>query len=291
MYCGQSLNITNIVFHNITGGSAERSEIIKKIKEDDTYLLQLVAQANIRDNISSFDKKSVVSEKTFHYKKGEDASKSINFFINTIDKYKDRFSEFLDYKSDYPLDIYFHRNIQAALGEASSYFVKVGFYDEFDSLGIDGHRGEQEYERVIIHEYIHAITFSMLYSVDEKYAQLDRFMNASSVESLYNSEAYNLPMWFIEGLGEFISLEIVGLPQYNGDFTFIDLKNGRPGKDYYQSNFYNSSAKIVSEIYKEIGVNGIISLINSSKNNNFYEILKVFTGKELEDYYYIFNGN
>ena len=127
------------------------------------------------------------------------------------------------------------------------------------------------FKNVILHEYAHVITM-------EKLTQ-------------FGGVGFgNMPTWFAEGLGTWVAVNI-GTDQIDEERLYeVDLTYDEYGTTELQiSNYYGCCYKVVDEIIKEVGLEGIEKCIELWANENLEDALKVVTGKALEDYYYIFD--
>ena len=100
----------------------------------------------------------------------------------------------------------------------------------------------------------------------------------------------DMPAWFAEGLGTWVAVN-VGTEQIDEEGLYkVDLTSEVYGTTKLQINtYYGSCYKVVDEIIKEVGVEGIEKCIEIWAKGNSEDALKVVTGKTLEDYYYIFH--
>lgn len=131
---------------------------------------------------------------------------------------------------------------------------------------------DKEYcTNVILHEHAHVITM-------EKLAQFGGLGFG------------DMPSWFAEGLGTWVAVNI-GTEKIDEEGLYkVDLTSEVYGTTKLQiSNYYGSCYKIVDEIIKEVGLEGIEKCIEIWAKENSEDALKVVTGKTLEDYYYIFD--
>ena len=130
---------------------------------------------------------------------------------------------------------------------------------------------KEYFTNVILHEYAHVINL-------EKVSQFGGIAFGA------------MPAWFSEGLGTWVAVNI-GTEKINEEGLYkIDLSSEEYGITKSQvSNYYGSCYKVVDEIIKEVGVEGIEKCIELWAKESTEDVLKVVTGKTLEDYYYIFD--
>lgn len=124
---------------------------------------------------------------------------------------------------------------------------------------------------VILHEYAHVINM-------EKLAQFGGLGFG------------DMPAWFAEGLGTWVAVNI-GTEKIDEEGLYkVDLTSEEYGTTKLQiNNYYGSCYKVVDEIIKEVGLEGIEKCIEIWAREDSEDALKVVTGKTLEDYYYIFD--
>lgn len=131
---------------------------------------------------------------------------------------------------------------------------------------------DKEYcTNVILHEYAHVINM-------EKLAQFGGLGFG------------DMPAWFAEGLGTWVAVNI-GTEKIDEEGLYkVDLTSEEYGTTKLQiNNYYGSCYKVVDEIIKEVGLEGIEKCIEIWAREDSEDALKVVTGKTLEDYYYIFD--
>ena len=166
----------------------------------------------------------------------------------------------------------------------SEFHIEIRYDSKSDNVGeVNGHNiltitpfnenlySKEYFTNTILHEYAHVITL-------EKIVQFGGFGFG------------DMPTWFSEGLGTWVAVNI-GTEEIDEEGLYkIDLVSEEYGITKSQvSNYYGSCYKVVDEIIKEVGLEGIEKCIELWAKEGSEDALKVVTGKTLEDYYYIFD--
>lgn len=266
------LRLNNIIYEGKSLTFEEKVKRQEAISSGEYTIEELTAKYIKNRRLAKYDSKIEKGNKTFYYKSSKvNPEKSIEFIEDTLSKSMEGYGKYLGYTEEKPSEIFLSSILdseQRGYVDGSNQ-IEIGLYEFYIDGGKLQEAGLDSYRKTITHEYIHFIEGTYLRS----------------------GKVYiNTPSWFSEGLASYITNEIYSIKDESGEMYPLDLTlELREHKNRYD-DFYISSSRVIREIYKEVGAEGIINILKLSAEMNFDKALKEVTGKELEDYYYIFKG-
>ncbi|MGL5149506.1 MAG: hypothetical protein ACRC7N_02900 [Clostridium sp.] len=267
-----SITLNNIIFEGKKLSFSERLEIMNDIDSGKITVEELTIKYVGDKKISQYDLKTVKGNKTFYYRSnGYNPEKSIKFIDEILGQSMESFGTYLEYYNEKPCEIilseFYNGDLRGQVGVTNQ--VEIGMYEEYIDGGKLSNKGLEVYKETIIHEYIHFI--SNLYLREDGIPK-------------------EIPSWFTEGVSTYVVNEICNIDDERGEIVPLDLRKPLDSSTIRSKDFYIASSRIIREIYKEVGTEGVVKILKLYNEMEFDQALKEVTGKQLEDYYYVFKG-
>lgn len=245
---------------NIIMAEAELSDQEKKVRRYNNEKQYIISK------LSSYEIVEKKGNKVYHYDDNKENIKTMELVEEILSENSHKIEKIFNCSTPSEINIVIRYDISSdSVAEVNGASILV--IKPFNESSYD-----KEYcTNVILHEYAHVITM-------EKLAQFGGLGFG------------DMPAWFAEGLGTWVAVN-VGTEQIDKEGLYkVDLASEVYGTTKLQiSNYYGSCYKVVDEIIKEVGLEGIEKCIEIWAKENSEDALKVVTGKTLEDYYYIFD--
>ncbi|MGG7178267.1 hypothetical protein ACQPU1_11770 [Clostridium paraputrificum] len=216
--------------------------------------------------LSSYEIVEKKGNKIYYYNDTKENIKTVELIEEALSENSDKIEKIFNYST--PSEVHIVVRYDGSSGD-------VAYVNGVNILTIkpfnENLYSKEYFTNTILHEYAHVITL-------EKIVQFGGFGFG------------DMPTWFAEGLGTWVAVNI-GTEQIDEEGLYkIDLVSEEYGITKSQvSNYYGSCYKVVNEIIKEVGLEGIERCIELWAKESSEDALKVVTGKILEDYYYIFD--
>lgn len=103
----------------------------------------------------------------------------------------------------------------------------------------------------------------------------------------------DFPVWFIEGIAEYIGEDEENLDYHSFETTFINLNKLNTQEEWQNARFHKSDERVnpylqgyftVAYLINTYGSNSISTLLSETSNTqDFYQTLQSLTGKNMEE--------